>query len=49
MHAYYPTAIAAGLFFLALSFLLPETTAALTMRILAAVAFALAIIFATIT
>jgi hypothetical protein len=50
VHAYYyPAAIAIGLFLLTLSFLLPETTpATLTARILAVVAFALAVIFAII-
>ena len=46
MGDYYPVAVAAGLLFLALSFLLPEPSVATTTRILAVVAFALAVIFA---
>lgn len=46
MSAYYPASIAAGLLLLTLSFLLPEPSVGTTSRILAAVAFALALIFA---
>lgn len=46
MNIYYPVAIAAGLLLFALSFLLPEPSVATTTRILAVVAFALAVIFA---
>lgn len=45
MTVYYPTAVAAGLLLLALSFLLPAPSAATTSRITAVVAFALALIF----
>lgn len=46
MNAYYPAAIAAGLLLLTLSFLLPGPSAGTTTRILAAVCFSLALIFA---